>query len=273
MYGEAKFAKFVKDRFQFHETAFKILTDFNSQPPITCQDACRAFACAASLKVCEVQARNYSGQPYGWKRYDLMGPLAQCPSIVSYGYGDEEKRFCLNKQKLEADPGCVVFSLGSNNQWGFEEAMVSATKCRIHTFDCTVEGRIPSHVTDRVTFHKLCLGPPSKTTPEAKFVTFQQMLEIAGVRHVTLLKMDIEGFEFEALQEMLRSVEMPEQMAIEFHYATPFKAYFHGRDLTPSEMYAFFNDMFFRGGYLVADRRKNDGCPHCEEVLLVKATC
>jgi len=33
---------------------------------------------------------------------------------------------------------CVVYSIGSNNQWDFEEAIFRSTKCMIETFDCTL---------------------------------------------------------------------------------------------------------------------------------------
>ncbi len=33
---------------------------------------------------------------------------------------------------------CVVFSIGSNNNFRFEDAVLAETKCTVHTYDCFV---------------------------------------------------------------------------------------------------------------------------------------
>ena len=32
---------------------------------------------------------------------------------------------------------CVVYSIGGNNQWQFEQGILDHTPCDVHTFDCT----------------------------------------------------------------------------------------------------------------------------------------
>ena len=59
---------------------------------------------------------------------------------------------------LAAARPCVVVSIGSNNQWGFEEAVASSSHCRVETFDCTVDATVPAPLRSRVTFHPFCLG-------------------------------------------------------------------------------------------------------------------
>jgi hypothetical protein len=66
------------------------------------------------------------------------------------GQGDEEKRVCWTPEFEQDD--CVVFSLGSNNQWTFEENVVKETKCKIHTFDCTVFDPRPPAAGEKIDF-------------------------------------------------------------------------------------------------------------------------
>merc|ERR1711916_24844 len=93
-----------------------------------------------------------------WPPFDMFGPSTlRCPDMRILGEGDEEKRICWTPSFEKED--CVIFSLGSNNQWTFEENVVKETKCKIHTFDCTVfDPRPPEAVKPRVTFYPLCLA-------------------------------------------------------------------------------------------------------------------
>ena len=59
-------------------------------------------------------------------------------------------------QKLD---NCLIYSIGGNNQWQFENAMLELTKCEVHTFDCTGEiDRFHVPKNDRLHFHHICLG-------------------------------------------------------------------------------------------------------------------
>ena len=62
---------------------------------------------------------------------DLIGPIGPiCKhELVSFAEGDDEKRACIDPgdiRTLGYNPvgqKCVVYSIGSNNQWSFEEAI------------------------------------------------------------------------------------------------------------------------------------------------------
>lgn len=94
------------------------------------------------------------------------GPMIpECGSLTVFGDEkknyDEVKRFCFPPQ-LNTN-SCVVFSVGSNNKWDFEEYMFRASKCKIETFDCTVDGIVPVDIQNRTRFHKVCLSKLSGT--------------------------------------------------------------------------------------------------------------
>ena len=71
-------------------------------------------------------------------------------------------------------PGCVIYSLGSNNEWDVEEAMLAETPCEVFTFDCTSEPPAKP-MGPRLHFEKTCLGDGS-----AGDARFRSLAEIAA---------------------------------------------------------------------------------------------
>ena len=43
----------------------------------------------------------------------------------------------LDKLGNSDNDGCIIYSIGGNNEWQFELDLLQRTKCHIHTFDCT----------------------------------------------------------------------------------------------------------------------------------------
>jgi hypothetical protein len=90
---------------------------------------------------------------------------------------------------------CVVMSLGSNNQFDFEESMHATfgSLCRMHTFDHTVANPRPPPF---ITYHNLGLAHTrgNKVRPLSELVA----IAIAGDAgaHAEVLKVDIEGCKF-----------------------------------------------------------------------------
>ena len=67
--------------------------------------------------------------------------------------GDGPKWVC-DPYRITEKNDCLVYSIGSNNEFSFEEAVHAEIgyKCEIHTFDHTV-GANPSNKPSYVTFH------------------------------------------------------------------------------------------------------------------------
>ena len=223
--------------------------------------------------------------PTGHERFNMLGPIGpSCKTALEkYGNGDEEKRACGLKQliKLEQNHNrseCIIYSIGSNNQWGFEEAIFEKTNCRVETFDCTTPATIkpPEAIQSRVRYHNICLGSENK----GKFKTWKGLHEITGIKTApTFLKMDIEGFEFAAIQIMIdEGYLLPLQIAMELHIGNRLEPIgvngepsWSGKDVTTGEIAAFMQYMHEFGGYYLVDRR--DNCGHCAEILLAKLNC
>lgn len=116
-----------------------------------------------------------------------------------------------------------MFSVGSNNQWTFEEDAVARTPCKIYTFDCTISNPTPpSSVQGRVTFLRLCAGGVADTG--RSIATYKGLLDATGGERPAYLKFDAEGYEFETLSAFLQHAvhrDMPQQIALEVHFQSP----------------------------------------------------
>lgn len=219
--------------------------------------------------------------PNNQEKFNLMGPIGpKCKTeIEKYGRGDEEKRAC-GLHKIVEIPGieCVIFSLGSNNQWGFEEAIFQATTCRVETFDCTIahSSQPPEAIRSRVRFHHVCIGDKDEIRPnKQQFLTWASLLLRTGLTQApTFLKMDIEGYEFPVLRSIIDSgVNIPLQIAVEIHLDRLEGGHFGNPNVASSELIAFMEELYHFGGYALLDRHDNPHCPHCSEILLAKVNC
>lgn len=148
-------------------------------------------------------------------RFRVFEELATCIEETCSRCGaDVSKIMCglsaLNKQKNNTNDGnnppCVVYSIGGNNQWQFEQGVLENTpNCQVHTFDCTgnqTRFQVPSH--DRLEFHYECMAgdvlPPE--LPDKTFLTLSEMSSKYRHPEISLLKMDIEGFEWPVFAQM-----------------------------------------------------------------------
>jgi len=205
----------------------------------------------------------------------------------------EEKIFCVpppvgNGTALLSEE-CNIFSIGSNDQWGFEEEVVQKLpNCVTHTFDCTLPNNKPKRKpnSDHVQFYPYCIGDAegdndNKQTDDKtkRFLPYKELWERTNTtRPPKLLKIDVEGFEFGVIPSMLRnspSEIWPEQIMMEVHWGTrmvdvPSML----RTRQASEISLMFGQLFNYGGYLpVKVKYFEPGCSTCMEVLLVRVLC
>eukprot|EP00397_Hematodinium_sp_SG-2012_P018458 GEMP01018910.1.p1 GENE.GEMP01018910.1~~GEMP01018910.1.p1 ORF type:complete len:646 (-),score=101.35 GEMP01018910.1:781-2679(-) len=145
----------------------------------------------------ERRLRNFVDEK--WNAFDLLGPVFPlCPEadLQVYGTGDEERRICDITKLADGNP-CIVVAIGSNGQWGFEEATYDRTDCIIHVFDCYGNFTPPPRIRDRVFSHRLCVSGKRRETNNPRFARYHELLRRANVTtQVTFLKMDIDGAEF-----------------------------------------------------------------------------
>jgi hypothetical protein len=163
-------------------------------------------------------------------RFRILVVLLSSHSLFWLFFSDETKVTCgINHLK----EGCVVYSIGGNNQWMFELDVLKNTPCEVHTFDCTgpIE-RFEKPNQDRLHFHHVCLGTTHEPKPDVchhgkcgETWTLAEIQKTLGHATIDLFKMDIEGWEWDFLDSWpeLNSTQadqllLPNQILLEFHY-------------------------------------------------------
>ena len=78
------------------------------------------------------------------------------PTCVGGECGSDTSKIVCGLNTLRSP--CVVYSIGSNNDWSFELGVLKSTSCEVHTFDCTGDrSRFKVPPSNRLFFHYECL--------------------------------------------------------------------------------------------------------------------
>jgi len=233
--------------------------------------------------------------------------LASYPELVEGSKkGDDDKILC-SIMLRELRPDDVIVSIGSNNEFGFEEQMLGCTNSHIATFDCTVANATNKPLTSRVSFHPYCIGLADTTNyrtwtslSELALQAAQLHSVAAGINkarppRIAVLKADIEGWEWVVLDEVVHSVvpsSLPQQIAVEIHLRTQAKSVpgfktqakrnvpgfpevggFPSAKVSslpnPTGKLQQLRARMAVAGYELINRNDNPWCNHCSEVLFV----
>lgn len=154
-----------------------------------------------------------------------------CPGMVErIGQGDGSKVIC-NVAGLVAKNGkCVVHSYGANIQIQFDTELKNRTNCEFHSFDINPKllGTAGPRLQQAgVNFHLWGIGDHEFTTQEngvdVPIKTFQTIMKELGNIRLDILKMDVEGAEYQSLMLLAESpgcLELPatvQQILVELH--------------------------------------------------------
>lgn len=144
----------------------------------------------------------------------MFEPYLKCPpphpQVVRYGAGGDGSKLLCPLAHLNQSHSCVVVSVGSNGDYQFEAAILRATRCQVHTYDCTYNGT--SIHPGRHTYHKVCIGQGGD-----RFKTWKDVATDWGHQHVAVAKVDIEGHETSLLSELQPGMPLPTQVVVEVH--------------------------------------------------------
>jgi hypothetical protein len=135
----------------------------------------------------------------------VCGNSSVAPTRV--GHGDGGKYLCLSDVATDVTKNvpCLVYSIGSRNEFSFETFIHSQKHCEVHTFDCTVGNPSPPSY---VTYHNWCIGFHGQK--DSNFHTFDRMVSLLGhqEREISLLKIDCEGWEWHFFAQYLSALKL-----------------------------------------------------------------
>ena len=156
------------------------------------------------------------GRPQIWY-YNNYDPIFTCPQVrrVS-GIGDGPKWTCdphrlsnvvaRRKAAGEPYPHCLIYSIGSNGNYEWEDGIVKAigTICEIHIFDFSQDYDRPKNKERNMHFHRLGLQGSSQRRGK-KFATFPELLRRLGHegKTIDILKIDCEGCEWDSYKDWI----------------------------------------------------------------------
>jgi hypothetical protein len=206
-------------------------------------------------------------------RFRSFQELATCPtSCIGGSCGEDTSKIMCGLEELK--DGCVVYSIGSNNQWQFEQGILQNTPCQVHSFDCTGDRerfKVPED--PRLTFHYECLHGGNVTKDLPHYFSLDQMISRNGHTQIDLFKMDIEGYEWGVFDEFASLKDLPMQILVEVHYRPiPELAYLKKNwkvEVNIVDLAAQLLDL----GYIIAKRDDNRLCRHCSELTLLRVFC
>ncbi|KAL0961203.1 hypothetical protein HGRIS_006171 [Hohenbuehelia grisea] len=147
--------------------------------------------------------------------WDFFPASYNCPhELVRIGaLGDGGKWVC-GLSRVVKKPGCVVYSivisLGINHESSFEADILKNTDdCRIWGYDFSVRKfgpQIPILRWHRTYFKPYALGGQDKheATDDPKMYTLNTLMKQNGHTHIDILKIDIEGWEFDTLTALIQ---------------------------------------------------------------------
>jgi len=151
--------------------------------------------------------QNPSAMPWWW----YFQPAFQCPHDVQRVgiFKDGGKWVCglrlLELQKKQSNKKCVIYSIGVAQESTFEDELLKRTDCEIWAFDGSINevtGDVKNN--PRLHFNKIFVGNEDKLDEDQNvWKTLKTIMKENGHDWIDILKIDIEGYEFEVLDHFM----------------------------------------------------------------------
>ncbi|XP_048254957.1 probable methyltransferase-like protein 24 isoform X2 [Haliotis rufescens] len=139
---------------------------------------------------------------------DNVGVL--CKDIIRLGKLSDGGWEVCNDREYSPSSKCLVYSVGINNDFSFDDEIAKQFGCEVHSFDPSMNQKSYKR-NEQVYFHNIGLSdvnvhiPPNKTGWEMRTLgAIKQELGHAK-RRVDVLKMDIEHWEWKVLPQAIAS--------------------------------------------------------------------
>jgi Methyltransferase domain len=184
--------------------------------------------------------------------YACTQSFRKSPSVTAAKDGG---KWICGLERLAQQSACIVYSIGSKGQYDFENAVAAmAPNCKIFTFDCTFK---PSTVPPAVTaYYSWCLDVENRLVDHlGETRTLQNLSTTLGHKHIDLLKIDVEGYEWAVIDSIGDWRVSIGQLLMEMH---PQK---HPKEsLSASRLNLYFHKLEKHGLFLSS---LEPVCPNC----------
>ncbi|KAK3587724.1 hypothetical protein CHS0354_042678 [Potamilus streckersoni] len=185
---------------------------------------------------------------------------ALCQRVVRIGkIEDGGKEVCAD-DPYRPRPPCLVYSFGINNAWDFDEDAARIFGCEVFCFDPSMRDKAETYTYAKdITFYMIGLSATNEVLPDQwKMRTLEQIRRDLNhtERTIDILKIDIEGFEWNTLPQMVHSgtLRSVKQMQIELH----------GRGVSDKLKVL---RMLYEDGFRIFMRDRNLNCKYSREGL------
>jgi hypothetical protein len=173
---------------------------------------------------------------------DNWTPNFHCSNARRIGTTGEGGKWVCDPNQLKSRNDCLVYSAGSNGEFGFELGMKQAMPhCEIHTFDKDFH----QYPNDTCIFHTIKLGDGAPMTYSKNWTTIVHELKHKD-RIIDIFKIDIEGGEYAFFPLVFDSSKssFPRQILVELH---PQNGY---------DVHTFFR-LLRSNGYVIFSKEQN----------------
>ncbi|XP_028397116.1 methyltransferase-like protein 24 isoform X1 [Dendronephthya gigantea] len=220
------------------------------------------------------------------RRYDLFMATqgVVCKNIRHFGGVYRENKgppefdpdglwnLCLDREVGLTRGSCIVYSIGINDEWSFDDSIAKSFGCRVYAFDPTMN-KGDHNRSQLIQFFNLGLadhdseGKPGVSGRDGwKTRTLKSI--ITDLRHekklVDVVKMDIEWDEWKCLPQMLSDGTLRKyvkQLDVEFHVVNH----------TPLGVRGYYGIVKWldRQGFKIANMHRNMYCKECYETTFI----
>ncbi|OHW90933.1 hypothetical protein CSPAE12_10474 [Colletotrichum incanum] len=160
--------------------------------------------------------------------WDFAQASYNCPwDVERIGrMGDGGKWVCgmSRYENYPKDRECVIYSFGVRDESSFEQEMLSRTNCVVWAYDFSVVDfgtQLEPGNRDRAHFMQVGISGKTDLNKSPPFYSIADLMAMNGHDYIDILKMDIEGAEYEAMDGLSRDFpdeELPiGQLMVEVH--------------------------------------------------------
>jgi FkbM family methyltransferase len=167
-------------------------------------------------------------------------PSVRCRKLA---FGSRDGRWVICPDRLSSKS--VVYSFGIGTDISFDQALIQQFSCKVHAFDPTPSAlrwlqsqKLPAgfvahpwglaaydgsaffspiHPRDTVNF-LISADAASKSVPESQVRRLPTIRNLLGHDRVDLVKIDIEGAEYDVLDDLVAESARIDQLLVEFHH-------------------------------------------------------